>query len=102
MFARCARCGARKTLHRKPENYLRLPACPNPACARRTKQAGERTKWREDKYRAKFERGRKAACRDPACMYHFPHRRGSLRCIHHPRFYEFEEELWQSHTTCLA
>lgn len=84
----------------KPEHYVRIPPCPRRTCAQRTKRLGMETKWREDKWRTKHERGRRAACRDPMCLYHFPHRRGSLRCVHHPQFVEFEEAQWQSRTTC--
>lgn len=95
---RCQRCGSRRTLTKLPENYRVVPRCLRPSCYNQTKREGKRQRWRVDVYRQEYERrsGRhyKKPCTNWRCNYHFPHRAGSLGCIHHPLFgIEPEHEL---------
>lgn len=98
-YTRCSKCEGRHTLARKPEAYIRLPKCKH--CGRTMTLDGKPppgsriparrvARYRIDKYRHRFERGRGAAAR--TCVpgrggcseYHFPHRRGSGYCLHNP------------------
>lgn len=61
--ARCSRCEARRTLARKPHEYIRPPRC---------RRCGA-NRYRLDVYRQTGRTG--------CTGYHFPHRRGSKFCI---------------------
>lgn len=76
---RCSSCGARKSLERKPDRYIRPPKCP--VCGKR--------RWRVDKYRMLVEK-RVAPCRCGG--YWFLHRKGSKWCLHNPK----SEEIFQA------
>ena len=81
---------------KRPESYARIPRCRG--CGRRMTLDGlpppgsklarcQVSKWVEDKYRAKHERGKQPRCypgRGGCNGYHFPHRRGSGWCDHNP------------------
>lgn len=87
---RCSKCGGRRTLARKPEEYVRLPRCAR--CGRKMHvdpADPAMPHYRVDKYRATRERGRRAPkpCtpgHGGCYAYSFPHRRGSGYCIHNP------------------
>lgn len=66
------RCHQRKSLARRPQDYIRQPKCP--ACGAR--------RWYIDRYRLRIEMDRKQSC--DCGGYHFIHRRGSKYCYHHP------------------
>lgn len=67
---RCRKCDHRKTL--TSYQFSRRP--PKCACGS--------TEWRQDKYRERVEK-RRRACR--CHEYSFPHRRASGYCIHNPK-----------------
>lgn len=93
---RCSKCGARTTLPRKPEEYIRIPRCRG--CQRKMTLDGQPppgsrespsryARYRVDRWRARHERGRNA----PKCQcygYSFIHRRGSGFCVHNPHLTE--------------
>jgi hypothetical protein len=84
-YVRCSheRGKKRRTLAKKLCDYIRVPRCQG--CGGR--------EYRVDTFRHQVERKRKA-CTDWRCMYGFPHRRGSLLCIHHPNFEASAEAKW--------
>lgn len=74
--ARCRHCDHRRSLKRRPEDYLRAPACPH--CGGRS--------WRLDKYRMKEKRERIGVFNTCHCDgLPYPHRAGSdVWCRKHP------------------
>jgi hypothetical protein len=75
MHARCSHCQSRRTLSKKPTEYLRLPKCR--MCGRR--------RYYLDHYRRNVERKAKP------CRCHFighPHRKGGGSCIHNSNYTE--------------
>lgn len=93
---RCCKCGARRTLPRHPDEYLRQPPrCRGGGCRSR--------KYRVDRYRQTRERGpaspRPCRCgeyigRDGCNM---PHRLGSGWCAHNIKITdEDRQERWEN------
>lgn len=89
-YVRCSYCEGRRTLAKPPDEYVRLPPCRTPGCNGRRKRLKKTIRYRVDKYRTKFERGKAVKPCTPGrggCDgYPFPHRKGSRRCIHNPHY----------------
>lgn len=86
---RCSRCGSRRTLARKPDEYVRLPRCKGAGCGARS--------WRLDNWRRLHEVGQGAPRPCRCHEYGFPHRRGSGACIHNADFTaEHARARWES------
>lgn len=90
-YCRCSHCERRKTLRKKPGEYVRQPQCPT--CGRR--------RWRLDRWRAAHERGKRVTCWCHRAglgggFYWFPHRKGSKLCTHNPHLTpEIAEEAFE-------
>jgi hypothetical protein len=65
---RCSKCGARRSLAQRPDQYFRPPAC----------DCGSRM-WYLDAYRLRVEMDSKLKCN--CSSYHFPHRHKSKMCF---------------------
>lgn len=74
---RCTKCDKRKTLHKRPQHYVRPPKCPR--CGNR--------RWTLDKWMLRRGRLQKCNCTG----YHFPHRKGSKWCYENPKLQELME-----------
>ena len=78
-------CDTRKTLSKRPADYVRPPVCL--ACGS--------TKWMIDRYRRKVELPMQEKCWCEG--YSFQHRKGSRLCVHHPSFETVMNETYGAH-----
>jgi len=83
---RCSNCRTRRSLRRRPADYIRQPACA--VCGKRN--------WYIDRYRIKVEMAYSRSCNCGG--YHFIHRKGSKYCDHHPNVEQNQGERYDTAT----
>lgn len=94
---RCTACGARRTLPKHPDEYVRPPRCP--AGCRILDDRGRAIGWaplRVDWWRMAREWHSPSTCHHCGC-YSFPHARGRGFCFHNPTL--TAEQLQERHET---